>query len=144
MLTALTWLRKAPIEVPGCHICSKVQQTPPTCMWYSQLYKTNTRNYLQVPCKPCLLRTPQSNTPLLSKTVCYSLHISKHPPLSCVTHRWQHYQGVITGLSPMTGACWMMLTSFLKEKRKSSQVTIQFHFSFLENSLLCSEEGSPN
>lgn len=87
--------------------------------------------------------TPQSNTPLLSETICYSLHISKHPPLSCVTHRWQPYQGVIAQLSPMRGVGWMMLTSFLKAEKKSSQVTIRFHFSFWEYAFWCSEEGSP-
>lgn len=60
-------------------------------MCSSKPYKTNSRNYLQVPRNPSLLRTPP---------LCQSLHVSKHPPVSCVSRHWQPYQGDITELSP--------------------------------------------
>lgn len=96
-------------------------------MCYSKMCKTNTRN-LQVACNPTVHRTQPHNTIRHTTAVCYSLHISKRMPLSCVTPRRQPYQGVIPELSPMRASaewCWHLFW-----RRRKRAVKLQYKFIF--------------
>lgn len=90
------------------------------------MYKTNTPDCWEHS------HTHRNQThPMLSKTVCSSLHISKHPPLWCVTHRWQPYQGVITQLSPTVWGVSALLLFFFFQKGCQHHSAVKLKYSFI-------------